>query len=116
MAAIRHAGNPQISDQISRHWEACHETALARAGRAAHGLGRAARRGELPRFAGATGWLNSPPLTPADLRGKVALTGHGTVAKQRLYLLICQPGSVTGHTSEVTPLDPGVQAYSFTFG
>jgi thiol-disulfide isomerase/thioredoxin len=29
--------------------------------------------GELPSFGGATAWLNSPPLTPADLRGKVVL-------------------------------------------
>jgi thiol-disulfide isomerase/thioredoxin len=29
--------------------------------------------GELPSFNGATTWLNSPPLTPADLRGKVVL-------------------------------------------
>jgi len=29
--------------------------------------------GDLPPFAGATGWLNSPPLAPADLRGKVVL-------------------------------------------
>ena len=29
--------------------------------------------GELPSFSGATGWLNSPPQTPAGLRGKVAL-------------------------------------------
>jgi len=29
--------------------------------------------GKLPSLAGATGWLNSQPLTPADLRGKVVL-------------------------------------------
>lgn len=29
--------------------------------------------GELPSLASATGWLNSPPLTAADLRGKVVL-------------------------------------------
>jgi thiol-disulfide isomerase/thioredoxin len=29
--------------------------------------------GELPSLGGATGWLNSPPLTPAGLRGKVVL-------------------------------------------
>jgi hypothetical protein len=29
--------------------------------------------GELPSFGGATAWLNSPPLTPADLRGTVVL-------------------------------------------
>ena len=33
---------------------------------------------ELPSFGGATGWLNSPPLTPADLRGKVVLAGFWT--------------------------------------
>jgi hypothetical protein len=27
--------------------------------------------GALPSFDGATGWLNSPPLTAEDLRGKV---------------------------------------------
>src|SRR5947208_10568554 len=29
--------------------------------------------GEMPSLAGATGWLNSPPLTTAGLRGKVVL-------------------------------------------
>jgi thiol-disulfide isomerase/thioredoxin len=29
--------------------------------------------GEMPSLAGATGWLNSPPLTPSGLRGKVVL-------------------------------------------
>ena len=33
--------------------------------------------GELPSFGGATGWLNSPPLTPAGLRGKVVLAASG---------------------------------------
>jgi hypothetical protein len=42
--------------------------------------------------------------------------GHGTAVEQRLYQLIRQPGSVTGHTCEITFLDPGVEAYSFTFG
>ena len=43
--ATRHAGNPPTLVRISSHWEACHETTLARARRAAHGLGPAARRG-----------------------------------------------------------------------
>jgi len=34
--------------------------------------------GELPSFAGATGWLNSPPLTAAGLRGRVVLAGFWT--------------------------------------
>jgi thiol-disulfide isomerase/thioredoxin len=29
--------------------------------------------GKLPELDGATGWLNSEPLTPADLRGKVVV-------------------------------------------
>jgi thiol-disulfide isomerase/thioredoxin len=46
------------------------------------GLHTAAARlpveGELASFAGATGWLNSPPLTPAGLRGKVVLVDFWT--------------------------------------
>jgi thiol-disulfide isomerase/thioredoxin len=34
--------------------------------------------GELPSFDGATGWLNSEPLTPAGLRGKVVLVDFWT--------------------------------------
>jgi hypothetical protein len=34
---------------------------------------------------------------------------------QRLYQLIRQRGPVTEHTFEITFLDPGVQAYAFTF-
>ncbi len=34
--------------------------------------------GHLPAFDGATGWLNSPPLSPADLRGKVVLVDFWT--------------------------------------
>jgi thiol-disulfide isomerase/thioredoxin len=34
--------------------------------------------GGLPSFDGATGWLNSPPLTPEELRGKVVLVDFWT--------------------------------------
>jgi len=34
--------------------------------------------GELPSLDGATGWLNSPPLAPAGLRGKVVLASFWT--------------------------------------
>jgi thiol-disulfide isomerase/thioredoxin len=34
--------------------------------------------GELPSFAGATTWLNSPPLKAPDLRGRVVLVEFGT--------------------------------------
>jgi thiol-disulfide isomerase/thioredoxin len=35
-------------------------------------------QGELPAFDGATTWLNSPPLTPSELRGKVVLVQFWT--------------------------------------
>ena len=34
--------------------------------------------GELPAFDGTTAWLNSPPLTPEGLRGRVVLVSFGT--------------------------------------
>jgi thiol-disulfide isomerase/thioredoxin len=34
--------------------------------------------GRLPGFDGAAGWLNSPPLTPDDLRGRVVLVDFWT--------------------------------------
>jgi thiol-disulfide isomerase/thioredoxin len=42
--------------------------------------------------------------------------GNGTASDQRLYQLIRQRGRITDHTLEITFLDPGVEAYSFTFG
>jgi thiol-disulfide isomerase/thioredoxin len=36
------------------------------------------RESRMPSLAGATEWLNSDPLTPADLRGRVALVNFGT--------------------------------------
>ena len=35
--------------------------------------------GELPSLGGATGWLNSPPLTPDGLRGRVVLIAPGRI-------------------------------------
>ena len=42
--------------------------------------------------------------------------GTGTVAQQRLYQLVRQRRPIAERTFEITFLDPGVQAYSFTFG
>jgi hypothetical protein len=42
--------------------------------------------------------------------------GYGTLAEQRLHQLIRQPGLVTARTFEMTFLDPGAQAFAFTFG
>ena len=42
--------------------------------------------------------------------------GNGTVTSQRLYQLVRQPNGVADHTFSIEFLDPGVEAYSFTFG
>jgi thiol-disulfide isomerase/thioredoxin len=42
--------------------------------------------------------------------------GNGTVAEGRLHQLIRQPGPIVERTFEITFLDPGVEAYVFTFG
>jgi len=42
--------------------------------------------------------------------------GNGVVTAQRLYQLVRDPGAVTDHTFEIRFLDPGAQAYAFTFG
>ena len=42
--------------------------------------------------------------------------GNGVVNGQRLYQLIRQSGPIVDRTFEIRFLDPGVQAYSFTFG
>ena len=42
--------------------------------------------------------------------------GSGMLSEQRLYQLVRQHGHVTERTFEITFLDPGAAAYSFTFG
>jgi cytochrome c biogenesis protein CcdA/thiol-disulfide isomerase/thioredoxin len=54
---------------------------------------------------------------PGDSHGTdVDAEGEGAVTAQRLYQLIRQKGKISDHTFEIRFLDPGVQAYAFTFG
>ena len=54
---------------------------------------------------------------PEDSHGlDVDEQGNGTVAEQRLYQLVRQPGAIADRTLELTFLAPGVEAYVFTFG
>ena len=54
---------------------------------------------------------------PGDSHGAdVDADGKGVVTDQRLYQLVRQSGAITDHTFEIRFLDPGVQAYAFTFG
>ncbi len=43
-------------------------------------------------------------------------SGQGTVTTQKLYQLVRQTGPIADRTFEIQFLDPGVQAYAFTFG
>jgi thiol-disulfide isomerase/thioredoxin len=54
---------------------------------------------------------------PGDAHGlDVDEEGRGTVAQPRLYQLIRERGSISDRTFEITFLEPGVEAYVFTFG
>jgi thiol-disulfide isomerase/thioredoxin len=56
-------------------------------------------------------------LPPGEAHGSdVDRDGNGAVTQHRLYQLISQPGHVTDRTLEIAFLDPGAQAYAFTFG
>ena len=72
-----------------------------------------------------------PPSPGSSLRFRVLLDGrppgnahgadvdeegNGTATGQRLYQLIRQPGPIADRTVEIEFLDPGVEAYVFTFG
>lgn len=72
-----------------------------------------------------------PPLQSAPVRFRVLLDdkapgpaagtdidehGNGTAVDQRLYQLIRQPAPINDRQFEIEFLDPGVEAYAFTFG
>jgi Thioredoxin like C-terminal domain len=54
---------------------------------------------------------------PGDSHGAdVDAAGDGAVTDQRRYQLVRQNGTITNRTFEIRCLDPGAQAYIFTFG
>ena len=46
----------------------------------------------------------------------VDVDGNGTAVDQRLYQLIRQPGPIADRQFEIEFLDPGMEAFAFTFG
>jgi cytochrome c biogenesis protein CcdA/thiol-disulfide isomerase/thioredoxin len=52
----------------------------------------------------------------ADHGMDVDANGHGVVTQQRLFQLIRQHGDIRDRTFEIEFLDPGAQAFAFTFG
>jgi cytochrome c biogenesis protein CcdA/thiol-disulfide isomerase/thioredoxin len=56
-------------------------------------------------------------VAPGESHGAdIGADGRGVVDGQRLYQLIRQSGTISDRTFEIEFLDPGVQAYAFTFG
>ncbi|NTJ68371.1 cytochrome c biogenesis protein DipZ [Agrobacterium rhizogenes] len=52
----------------------------------------------------------------ADHGSDIDADGNGIVTATKLYQLVRQSGDVTARNFEIRFLDPGVQAYAFTFG
>jgi hypothetical protein len=52
----------------------------------------------------------------ADHGADVDAQGEGVVKEQRLYQLVRQHGDIKDRTFEIQFLDPGAQAFAFTFG
>ena len=52
----------------------------------------------------------------ADRGADIDAEGNGTAAETRLYQLVRQAGDVRERLFEIRFLDPGVEAYAFTFG
>jgi thiol-disulfide isomerase/thioredoxin len=71
--------------------------------------------GELPSFSGATGWLNPPPLTPAGLRGKVALVDFGTYTCINLLRQLPYVRAWAGKYSDAGLVVIGVHTPEFGF-
>ena len=59
--------------------------------------------------------IDGQPPGPAR-GGDADADGNGIVAEQRLYQLIRQPKPITDRTFAIEFLDPGVEAFAFTFG
>jgi hypothetical protein len=55
-------------------------------------------------------------MSPSDSGVDVQPDGTGVVTGQRLYQLVRQKGPVRDRTFTITFLDPGAEAFSFTFG
>ena len=81
---------------------------------------------QMPSLDGAAGRLNSEPIAfrvlldggpPGPSHGvDVDEDGDGVLGDGRLYQLLRQHDAVGERTMEITFLEPGAEAYVFTFG
>jgi Thioredoxin like C-terminal domain len=52
----------------------------------------------------------------ADYGTDIDAQGAGKIVEHRLYQLIRLKGAIEDHTFQIEFLDPGAQAFAFTFG
>jgi cytochrome c biogenesis protein CcdA/thiol-disulfide isomerase/thioredoxin len=76
LAPAREPGAPRIGQSLDEF--AAGEAAREEAAGASAALAPLADEGEMPELAGATAWLNGPPLTRTALRGRVVLVDFWT--------------------------------------
>jgi hypothetical protein len=56
-------------------------------------------------------------VAPDEAAGEdVDRSGNGVLAEQRMHQLIRQPGPIVDRRCEIEFLDPGAEAFVFTFG
>ena len=55
-------------------------------------------------------------MVSSEIATDVAHLGIGAVSEQRMHQRIRQPKPIVDRTFEIEFLDPGVEAFSFTFG
>ena len=55
--------------------------------------------------------------SPEDAHGvEINEHGAGTITEQRMYQIILQSAQIVDRLFEIEFLDPGVEAFAFTFG
>ncbi len=106
------AGNWNVSDEHAALVSAPGKIIFRFHARDLHLVLGPAKGGKLIRFK-----VRIDGANPGDDHGAdVDAQGSGTVNEYRLYQLIRQSGKVEDRTFEIEFLDPGVQAFAFTFG
>jgi cytochrome c biogenesis protein CcdA/thiol-disulfide isomerase/thioredoxin len=116
-------GKPQINEWgLSGDWTVGEERAVLNKkdgsivyrfhARDLHLVLGSARKGNPVRFR-----VTIDGMPPGDRHGAdVDTDGQGVVTGQRLYQLVRQNGAIADRTFEIRFLDPGAEAYAFTFG
>ena len=106
------AGNWTITDGVAELIEAGGRIAFRFHARDVNLVMGPARKGDTVRFRVFIDGKVGVAVHESDVDAQ----GQGTTREQRTYQLIRQSGEIEDRTFEIEFLDPGVEAYCFTFG